>query len=282
MFRDYCRASLGVIVPCLKSSLELDEFVSYGMDVDAKDGSGNTALHYAIVSCPEDVVESMIVKSSSLSRYNASHTTPLHLSITSDRSIRITRMLISRGADVRRRDASGSTPLHAAASADMSDLFFRAVADVDESGDGLQYMSSSKARVVAYLLSRAGADVDAQNGDGDTALNVAIDKGSVDVVDAMLKLGAKTCLANKFGNTALHLCAMRSEIRIASMLMEGGADAAAKNALGETPIDIAMKMGAKELVRVLSKRRAPAEQDDAATAVVTERDGRSKRQRIRD
>jgi hypothetical protein len=63
---------------------------------------------------------------------------------------------------------------------------------------------SGHVSTIEALVSR-GAQLDAQNNQGDTALHLAAFKGHLDAAKALVKLGASRVLTNKDGKRALDL-----------------------------------------------------------------------------
>jgi ankyrin repeat protein len=89
----------------------------------------------------------------------------------------MTALLLEHGADVQRRDESGRSPLH--------------------------YAADVGAAAVEMLLS-GGAAVNAQD-DGTTPLHVAVERGSVTAVEALLRAGADPELPDAQGRAARDL-----------------------------------------------------------------------------
>ena len=102
-------------------------------------------------------------------------------------------ILIDAGADVKRAvDAAGRTPLHVACAA--------------ENGAGKPAPAAAAAlQAVLRMLVRCGADVNAQDADGNTPLGVAVAHGCVRAISELIAMGADTTLANNDGQTPLHI-----------------------------------------------------------------------------
>ncbi len=79
------------------------------------------------------------------------------------------------------------------------------------------------------VLLKAGADVDARDDDGRTALRGAVSKGHVSVVKALLKVGAGIELSDKHGLTALHVAALEGWVAAVRVLLKAGADIDARD-----------------------------------------------------
>ena len=145
------------------------------------------------------------------------------------------------------------------------------------------------------VLIQQGADVNIKNKDGNTALIIASEKGSLDLVNMLLENGAdvqqkdgrgwtalmwaSSCRNKEIvemliskgadinaksqeGNTALMFASKRGENEIAKMLLEGGADVNVQNKYGSTALSWAAGSGHKEIVEMLLEGGADVHQKD--------------------
>lgn len=97
-------------------------------------------------------------------------------------------------------------------------------------------------RKVASLLS-AGADPDATDADGRTALMAAVLLGRADVVGTLLDAGADPDAADAAGSTPLHVAARFGMDSVAARLVAARADVDARDRAGRTPADVAREQG---------------------------------------
>ena len=126
------------------------------------------------------------------------------------------RMLTARGADVNRQDKDGYTPL-------MSACVFQRGKDV-----------------VAALLD-AGAKLDLQSKNGETALFFAAGKNDLDAVKLLLEKGANPNIPDKKGNTPLMKAVLSHvEVLIVDALLSAGADPNIVNPEGDTALTLAL------------------------------------------
>ncbi|KAF9092369.1 hypothetical protein BGX23_004368 [Mortierella sp. AD031] len=115
--------------------------------------------------------------------------------------------------------ATGMNPLHFAASRGHNDI-------------------------VRILIDQAGAGVDTQDREGETALLKASYAGSLPVVCFLLKRGANVHQRDKDGWTALHNASSKGYIDIAQVLLEKGeADINTRSKMGHTPLINAASKG---------------------------------------
>ena len=85
----------------------------------------------------------------------------------------------------------------------------------------------------------AGANVNAPNTYGWTALYWASSRGHKEIVELLIANGADVNAKDDDGNTPLHLAAGASHKEIAELLIAEGAEVNAKTKRGETPLDLA-------------------------------------------
>jgi ankyrin repeat protein len=105
------------------------------------------------------------------------------------------------------------------------------------------WLAANQRRVdIIRLLVASGADP-AIDKDGTTPMMAAIgndEPRSLEAIKALVELGADVNAADLPGNTALHLAALRGFSTIAQLLIEKGARLDAKNRRGQTPLALAM------------------------------------------
>ncbi|HEV2704253.1 MAG TPA: ankyrin repeat domain-containing protein [Steroidobacteraceae bacterium] len=105
-------------------------------------------------------------------------------------------------------------------------------------------------------LLKSGADVNAQQADGATALQWAAYRGDAKLAELLLKAGAKPDLANHDGATPLWLAADRGDAAVIEALLKGGADANEQLPLGRRPLMLAARSGSVDAVHALIEHGA--------------------------
>lgn len=101
-----------------------------------------------------------------------------------------------------------------------------------------------------------GADVNATQADGMTALHWSVRHASRESVRKLLNAGADAKCSTRYGITPLMLACLNGDVESAKLLLAAGANANDVQASGETVLMTAAKVGSVELVRLLVERGA--------------------------
>lgn len=93
-------------------------------------------------------------------------------------------------------------------------------------------------------LLRDGADVNAAQGDGMTALHWAALRGDAEMVSVLVYAGANVASTTRLGAyTPLHLASRDGRAKAVALLLEAGSDASAATTTGATPLHLAAAGG---------------------------------------
>ena len=115
------------------------------------------------------------------------------------------------------------------------------------------------AEVVRTLI-KGGADVNAAQGDGMTALHWAARNGDVELTRVLLFAGANVKASTRLGGyTPLLLAAQQGHAAVIAALITAGSDVKAANALGTTPLMLAAASGDAQTVTMLVENGAEVE-----------------------
>jgi ankyrin repeat protein len=128
-----------------------------------------------------------------------------------------------------------------ASAGDLDKGFARAVAEGD-----IQLLKT---------LIDQGADVNAKNKEGETALMVASLEGRLDVAKLLVEKGADVNAKDSVGANALHYAAMGGSLDVIKYLVMKGADAQAKTEYGDTAAAISEMKGHRAAVDFLKSKR---------------------------
>ena len=230
---------------------EVIEYLEAGAEVNARDESGKTPLHYAVQRSSSTVAAALIDAGAEVNARGSLGETPLHTAALHNPSPAFVKILVEAGAEVNARGEYGHTPLHYAVRYNSDPPAFAAAlinagADVNaRDGDGntpLHHVPSSfdpeagqwgtdaDGHVIGILLD-AGADVSARDDRGETPLYNTNGAAALVLVDA----GADVNVRNDRGETPLHL-ACWSRPDAALVLLVAGADVNARDEDGWTPL----------------------------------------------
>jgi ankyrin repeat protein len=103
--------------------------------------------------------------------------------------------------------------------------------------------------MIRRLLGK-GADVNAKNKDGWTALMCAVDRGHLDVARVLTNVGADVNIKHRYGYTALYIAAQNGHTKCVSLLLKTGADLRAKHSITKnTALIWASHLGHVDVVR---------------------------------
>jgi ankyrin repeat protein len=127
----------------------------------------------------------------------------------------VVQVLLQHGADVNAKMAGNVTPL---------------MLSLD--------MAFGKPEIALALI-QGGADVNAADEHGDTALIIATTESSLEVFETLLDKGANPNAKGLHGDTALHHAAMNALLDRAKLLLAHGADANIQNSARMNPCDVA-------------------------------------------
>ena len=107
-------------------------------------------------------------------------------------------------------------------------------------------------------LLRDGADVNAPQGDGMTALHWAAERDDAELADVLLYAGARVDAGTRIGHyTPLHLAARGARATVVELLLDAGSDPNASTTnSGATPLHLAAALGDPKVVGVLAKAGA--------------------------
>jgi ankyrin repeat protein len=105
-------------------------------------------------------------------------------------------------------------------------------------------------------LLQDGADVNAGQSDGATALHWAAYHGDAQLAGFLLEAGANIAVANRNGSTPMWLAANQGDAAVLETLLDSGADANEQLPLGRRPLMLAARSGVLAAVRVLLEHGA--------------------------
>jgi ankyrin repeat protein len=197
--------------------------IKRGIQVDSWDGgSCRTALHYAVICGRTKVVNSLLKYGAYIGAKDTSRCTPLHYAFK-NKHYELAELLIEHGVDVNLSvNERGDTALHSA-------------------------VRNSNLRIVELIMAK-GADVAVRNDDGQTALDIAMDRGRRKIVSLLAK--------NRSAAASIHLAAFIGDQSRVQDLIESGTDINAQDQSGMTPLLRAISGRQVQLAKLLVENGA--------------------------
>ena len=255
-------ASAGPLVDAVKrrDAAEVRALLADKVDVNAREGDGATALHWAVSQEDAPLVTLLLEAGASPGPANDLGVTPLHLAGALGRADLVTRLLAA-GAAADPATPAGVTPLMEAARVGSVDavralLAKGAAATARERERGqtaLMWAVARRHADVAAALVAAGADVRART--AARTVTVMLDRGPGREAKTSMKHGAQV---QQGGFTALHFAAQVGDAASAALLADHGAPLDEPAADGNTPLVLAAFSGHGEVARLLLARGANA------------------------
>jgi ankyrin repeat protein len=171
----------------------------------------------------------------------------------------VVNTLLSHGVDLNVKDNRGYTALSHALEAMYDDVVDALLnrPELDPNCRGL----NSRPALIAFVwrddkprvekLLAHGADVNAEDKDGDTALHGAAQNGDVEIMQMLLDKGANLNVKNKQGGTPLMWAAVYGHEDATRFLLSRGADPALKDVDGITAVEWAVRNKRDDVAKLL-------------------------------
>lgn len=216
-------------------------------DVNARQGDGATALHWAAHRGDAALAAALIRAGADVDAINDHGVTPLAAAARNGNA-EIIGLLLAAGVDPddpRQAVKAGETPVMLAARAGRPDA--------------------------VRLLADAGADVNAQETwNGQSALMWAAAEGHAAVVETLIALGADIRARSNAGTTPLLFAARKGGIGAVRALLEAGADVNESRPDGAAPLLAAVVNGHEDLVDLLLAAGADPNAEGGSTRLTVQ------------
>lgn len=233
----------------------IDEMIKQGLDVNSKDGNGDTPLILAAAYGRKNAVKYLLQRGADPSIKGCYGRTALH----AGNDVAIIEILLSSGVHIDTKDADGNTPLiMAAASANVDAVNYLLTKGADQDVKGRLGRNTLHAAaqggnvaIVETMLS-LGLHINSKDSVGDTPLIIASACGKLEAVCLLLQKGAKPLITGQFGRNPLHAAAQCGHAAIIEKLLSRGAGMInSKDDNGNSPLKIATTCGKREAVHFL-------------------------------
>jgi ankyrin repeat protein len=220
-----------------------------GSDVNAKDGTGKTALIIAAESAPDEVVKALLTHGVDVNAKDKAGMTAL----MSAKSSAAVKALLASGADAK--GIYGVPALRVAAINGDHEVFKALLArgaDINAAkNDALVLAAEGGHTAMVNVLLARGAELNSKDGYGRTALMTASQNGNMDVVKLLLDRNADVNSKNSFGETALIYASKGENIDVVKALLARGAKVNDKNNTNWTPLMVASMRGNNKITKEL-------------------------------
>ena len=239
-----------------KSKLYFLFFISFFMCWDSFSSNSNQNQKIALLfkyteQGNLEKIKELIKADVNINAVNPIGQTALHVASRLAHS-EIIKELILAGASVHSRDVVGRTPLHLACfGAQLDDTGYLLSPGLKESLRNLDKkfkVSKERLKSLNHLI-LAGADVNATDKWGLTALDMASYRGLLEVTKQLVSAGADISIEDYNKQQALHFAGYGSHLELIKYLISQGADIHAKNRLEWTVLHIVASFGKLEAVR---------------------------------
>ena len=239
--------SAGVVDPPLIEAVKRQDaqavkrLLGQGVEVDARQPDGATALHWAVYREDLETVDVLLRAGASVDAVNRLGATPLWLAAVNGDAVAI-RRLLDAGANPNVRLREGETPVMTAARSGTAEgvrLLVEAGADVqarETSRDqtALMWAVTQGQHEAVQVLLEAGADVEARSKVRPRLMYDVSSNGAVFDQGVMVPLG---------GFTPLLFAARHGDVESARLLLAAGADVDNPAANGASPVVVATHSG---------------------------------------
>ena len=235
----------------------VQEWIITSKTINAKDGSGNSVLHYAAEWQYSKALESLMAKGADINARNANGETVL-FSAAKTNNPDIIQLVANGGVDINARDNLGSSALHMAVRWDAINSIRKLLAlgsNVNaQNSSGKSPLSDAVVagkHEIARLLLQNGADVNSSDTNGVTPIMDAIRANSPETVALLLDYGANPNMQEVNGQNAYHEAAYMGDINIIRMVRKAGGNPMSRDRSGNTPFSISLKKDESVIKEIL-------------------------------
>ncbi|KAJ4263147.1 hypothetical protein NW762_006769 [Fusarium torreyae] len=222
---------------------EVEVLIAAGADIDQQTHDGWTALMLAVTAENVEIVKLLLKARCSVNVADIGQVPSLHWAARGNTPV-LVGLLLAAGASLRQRDHNGDMPLHKLA----------------------RYSTASfdNMRTIIETLVMAGADLEARNDKGKTALMDAVIFNNITAVRALVEAGASLSPSDHNSQNLLHFAAEYASLEILEYLCDMclyGINTYQRNSWGDTPWDAFIDIiNSDEWDIGLSRYPSPAEQ----------------------
>lgn len=238
-----------------------------GADMNTKNNSGESALFITVKYCYnqlDDLMKLLLQSGADVNTTNNEGRSVLTMAVYG--SLEGVELLLENGADVNIIDDEGSTALSKAlerGETAIAELLLRSGAQIEPAIEKfrlqdmpLVWAVTNRNELLVKLLVKYGADLNAKDDGGRTALMWAASYGCKAIARTLIKPGTDVNARDTYGSTALMNAVRVGNEAIAKLLIENGADVNQRDSRGRTALLLAKKKGYDGIVKILIDRGA--------------------------
>lgn len=235
--------------------------------IKAKDGFGNTPLHYAAEWGMGDAIVFLITNGANPSEKNANGETAIFNAAKTDKP-NIINQLIVGGSSIFAKDNIGSTPLHTSVrwnSINSASYLVSHGIDIDAQNlSGKSALAEAVAignTEIAHILLENGANINLTDNHGRTILMDSIKSESAATVELLLQYGANPQVQEMNGRNAYHEAALSGNKEIISLIRKAGGNPLIRDKNGNTPFLLSLDKGEDVIIELLGQDKTISDSD---------------------
>lgn len=228
----------------------LARLLAAGVPFDAQDSQGHTPCHLAASNTNSAVIAQLIAVGCAVNRCSFSkRRSPLHFAALNANEDVIAK-LIAANADLNLRDTDGTTALSEAVLNRNERVFAMLIAAGAAprahkltAGRSLVHLAATNPNVlVLKQVIAMGGDPNAPDRHKRTPLHHAAERGSTQVIEALVSMGAAIDAVDEWAKTTAHVAATNST-EVLRLVIALGADIDARDKSGRSPCEMAAARG---------------------------------------
>jgi ankyrin repeat protein len=228
----------------------VESLLTRGADISAANNEGQTALFMAVAGNKKEVTELLLANKADVNVRTRSDISILDKTVELG-ALNLVKLLLSRGAAINAKRRTGMTALVqaiAAGNEQLVEFFLSQHADANIRYEAKFLDGPDQPNPQGYQ----GINLRTQL----TPLMLAAHDGNPSIARHLLKAGAEVNAVDGGGVTALHWAVKRDRKELVDFLLEAGAEPNTKDRLGLTPLWTAASLGRESVVRALLERGA--------------------------